>query len=531
MTINGFHAPDESLADHPELYEPGDPNGYPGKAELAEFLRPCWDHLTTMADAARLLYEFPGELVIAYDPSAQDAATIYAVTATGRLDNGTEKLQAMFRAVSDAYLLAANNAKGLAPAEFGQITKAARALQDPRALQPVREIMPGTCAVLRQRDLLPPPLVIQHPRDIDEDLSVLGVANGVVDLATARLLPPDEARQHFVSANTHVEYCPEAEHPAVDEMMPENAQSPEQRFWYAYRGYMLACPVRRALLGMVTPPGCGKSAIANADRASLGDYAGTIRSEALQIPGRFQRGGNSHNGDLLQFARPRRIVYAPDCLGQLDLHLLNLLSGGDELAARDVGEKVKVIRPSAHLILQANPPEAGGRFLGLDEQSGTADAFRERLRMLPLSPIPADKRKPQYVHLASDSREFREAWLARSVRQAMRFLDKHGQRAGPPVETATMAQAVEQLAAHEAPAWQREWLQVVMVKGPGFIDSHDLYTDYLKWNEEYGESNKQASRREIIAAINNRAGEGKKERITKDGTRREVTVWTGWEKT
>ena len=369
--------------------------------------------------------------------------------------------------------------------------------------------------------------MVKHPTEIDADLTVLGCKNGVVDLRTGELLSPSEARSRFVSASTGVDYVPDAQHPAVDEIMPERPQNDAQWWWYQYRGWALTHQPRRDMCAMITPPKCGKTVLANADLASLGDYCDTIRSEALQIPGRFARGGTAHNGDLLKFGSPRRLLYAPDCLGNLYIRLLNQLSGGDRLQVRDVGEKVQRVDTTAHLIIQGNPPERGKHFLGLDEQSAEADAFRDRLRLYPLQPIPDDQQRSEYVDLPREDRLFREAWLARTVRQCQLMIDEN---AAPPKGCKTMAQAVQDLAAQEAPAWRRDWLPHALVRDKhATANSAELYADYLAWHESEGDGQPK-SRRAITMAIRDLCGLGRSGRLpeNEEGRRPKVTLWDGW---
>ena len=96
---------------------------------LKEWLTPCWDTITDTHDAARLIYHFADQLVIAYDPESREATSdIYAIAANGRLSAGVERLQEMLNEVSDRYLVESNNAD-IRPAEFGACCKAARALR------------------------------------------------------------------------------------------------------------------------------------------------------------------------------------------------------------------------------------------------------------------------------------------------------------------------------------------------------------------------------------------------------------------
>ena len=496
---------------------------------LRAWLTPGSDTKTDVHDAARLLFHFADQLVIAYDPESTEATSnIYAITHNGRLSAGVERLQEMLNEVSDRYLMEINAADLSAP-ESRACCHAARAFRRAICLKRLAAVMPGTVATLRSKGMLPAALVVKDPSQIDADLTVLGCNNGVVDLHTGKLLPQSQARDCFVSATTGVDYISDAEHPAVNDIMPELPQNETQRWWYRYRGWALTHRPRRDMCAMITPPKCGKTVLAKADLAALGDYCDTIRSEALQVPGHWARGGTAHNGDLLKLGSPRRLLYAPDCLGNLSTRLLNQLSGGDRLQVRDVGEKVQGVEATAHLVIQGNPPDEGEHFLGLDDQSAEADAFRDRLRLYPLQEIPPDRQRPEYVDVAREDRLFREAWLARTVRQCQLMIDQQA----PPDGCETMTQAVQNLAALEAPAWRREWLPHALVQTPGgTVNSLELYANYQAWHESEGDGKLQ-DRRVIFEAVRKfypcgPGQKGVKMPANAEGKRRNAIVWEGW---
>ena len=78
--------------------------------------------------------------------------------------------------------------------------------------------------------------VVEIPEaDMDKVGRYLGAANGVVDLSTARLLPPSEGKLCGVSRSTTVAYRPRARHPYVDSLFKyldsESAGLPEDGAW------------------------------------------------------------------------------------------------------------------------------------------------------------------------------------------------------------------------------------------------------------------------------------------------------------
>ena len=118
---------------------------------LKKWLAPCLETITSTHDAARLIFCFADQLVIAYDPESPEAKSdVYAVLAnTGRLSNGAERSQQLLNELSDRYLLEIN-AGDLKPSEFAACCKAARALREANSIKRLAAVMPGTVAELRR---------------------------------------------------------------------------------------------------------------------------------------------------------------------------------------------------------------------------------------------------------------------------------------------------------------------------------------------------------------------------------------------
>ena len=84
---------------------------------------------------------------------------------------------------------------------------------------------------------------------------------------------------------------------------------------------------------------------------------------------------------------------------------------------------------------------------------------------------------------------FREAWLARTVQQCQLMIDENA----PPEGCETMARAVQDLAAREAPAWRSDWLSRALVRAKNAtVNSAALYADYSAWHKSEGDGQPQS---------------------------------------
>ena len=107
--------------------------------------------------------------------------------------------------------------------------------------------------------------------DLDANTRCVGARNGVVDLHTARLLPPKEGRRRLVTKHISVDYEPNATHPAVDRLFSHlGDQRPPGggKCW----GRGLRGPTKRLYAGVGEPNG-GKSTLLKALLFTLGPYA------------------------------------------------------------------------------------------------------------------------------------------------------------------------------------------------------------------------------------------------------------------
>ena len=454
--------------------------------------QPQYSNATDVGNAFRLLKKYQKDLVIEYDKDAvEGGATVYFVQENGLLSRGDSQLRRLLCEVSDEYRREIFECSGSKHNSEGEVVDAgeisdkemrfvlthASKLKNAPALKATLTQVGAAVAGLLARDEMGD-LTIVYPDQIDADFSVIACANGLVDIATLTIIPPQKARMHFACANTHVRFDPNATHPAVDTVLPLEPKTSSMAALHEYLGWCLTHTPQRDLGAQVTAPNSGKTVIENGILFSLGDYASSMRCEGLQVSRHgLAKGSHTHNGDLFDLASPVRIAIISDAQGGFDTRLLNRLSGGDaKQTARDVGEKRKRFLVTGHMLIQGNTPAPGESFLGIDADSDAGAALIDRLRMFPLDPIPKEERDPTYLNLHTDE-SYKEAWLAR----LLTFAQKMIKVAECPQPIKEMQKAVADLEEQEREEWEHALGDAIEPCKGAELNSAEI----KRWIQEY----------------------------------------------
>ena len=218
------------------------------------------------------------------------------------------------------------------------------------------------------------PLVINLD-DLDADPLMLGTPNGVVDLRTGELLPPD--RKHLITKSAAVD-------PGTGEATEwlrflEQATKGDReviRYLQQMAGYALTGQVRdHALFFVFGPGGSGKGTFLNAIRGIMGTYAVHAPVET------FMNGLTSRHPTELAMLQGARLVTASETEeGQAWAESkIKALTGGDPVTARFVNKDFFTFAPTFKLIIIGNHRPV---LHNVDE------ALRRRLRMIPFIHIP-----------------------------------------------------------------------------------------------------------------------------------------------
>ena len=426
------------------------------------------------ADAVRLLKHAPDKLL----------AVRNGVDGTWRLlvDNGSgvwhpdagklDRLMVDSSSAWNAKLATSGITGNLTTVDAQKAIKWAIESTKPRGRSECRLSVGAAVELLKEADRLPAGLELCDAFDLDRhspDAPVLGTPNGVIDLNTGQLLPPEEGRKRFVSRSVPDDFKPGAKHKMVDQLI---AHVPE-----AERDYLLAAvgfalrriPARRMYL-LVGEKRSGKTTLLNAVYGCLGDvknngYGMSLDQKDLAPP--HWNTPNSHAGGLfgIQDAAVAIVSEAPQ--GDkvtFDERLIRSATGGDVLNMRDVGEKSGPGRPaSATMVMALNPGQLHGISL-MDE------ALRDRLKLMdypPLALADADV-DPMRLEAVRDNPAVRQALLALLVKACAETKGR------PPQNTDTVTAAVEKRYA-ESIGPVGEWLKTNVSRS----DGKRLYTSDL----------------------------------------------------
>jgi putative DNA primase/helicase len=189
--------------------------------------------------------------------------------------------------------------------------------------------------------------------ECDADSYLIGVQNGVVDLKSGKLLPPDPSR--LVTKRVNVHFDPEAEcslyEKFLKEAVPDDA---EREFLIRFSGYCLSGEVSEQVLLFLLGTGAnGKTVWIETMKAIFGDYADKIQTEMLM---QHSRNTQAASPDLVQL-QGRRFIYANETTeGRfLDDARVKDLTGGDTITGRLPYAKAAIsFAPTHKLVIAGN---------------------------------------------------------------------------------------------------------------------------------------------------------------------------------
>lgn len=169
------------------------------------------------------------------------------------------------------------------------------------------------------------------PERFDTDPWLLNVRNGTLDLRTGTL--HEHRHEDFISRIAPVDFDPPAKCSTWDEGVLRIMGGDEAKVRYLHRvfGSCLTGITRDQVFFLLYGRGGnGKSTIIETVRAILGDYAGTVRTDAL-----FERGGSGPSEDVARLDGLRMVTAIESGEGRrLHEALVKSLTGGDRLSAR-----------------------------------------------------------------------------------------------------------------------------------------------------------------------------------------------------
>ena len=297
--------------------------------------------------------------------------------------------------------------------------------------------------------------------EIDKPGRYLGCANGVVDLTTRKLLPPDQGKLKGVTRSTPVVYREGARHEYVDKLF-SHLDGETTEYLKSILGQGLFGQPDGLTLVLTGPTRAGKTTLMEAMRAAAGpSYYGTASVDVTGRGGRYSGGSHTEDRRAIYTMRYCGIVEAEGA--RVDPGRFKSMTGGDTAPFRGIGQSQTSLRPTALIIWAANSMPK----LGMDDP-----AVQERVRIVDYPQLPPGQRDPAVKQAFSAGESGpAEAMLAMLVDYASR---------NPPGSAhklpASMRDALER-EVREAQNQLAVWINTVMVEGY----AHDAVTVNELW--------------------------------------------------
>ena len=358
-----------------------------------------WPHVVTFlenhhdtANAKRVLY-YCGDRLLFVLPEESDRrgtpADVYALTPTGMLswtEVGSLITEAATRYLEDCDLLLGGNGR-----EYTLCRNHAIRMQNAASHTAIWKITDAAVNELLRAERLPPWVVVRRREDIDADLTTVGTPSGVLDLMSARILPPDEARRRLVLTSAEVEYDPSARHPLIDQILPPVGPelARDEMAWYRslVLGYGLTHEPSRQFMWEICAEDSGKNTFINTLRKALSrGYIPIIRPEVLRPDPK--RTATSHNGEIMLLGKPARFAFVMEFEGEIDSGIIKGVSGVVAATFRQIYLGGDVLNVTANLWFVGNSKDEGGARLGITNNDENTDAVLGRAKMLYRETIP-----------------------------------------------------------------------------------------------------------------------------------------------
>lgn len=228
-----------------------------------------------------------------------------------------------------------------------------------------------------------PGVAIRHD-DLDSDLDLLNVENGVIDLKTAELLSHDPDR--LITKMAGARFHQDATAPTWATFLARVLPDPDVRS-YVQRavGYSLSGDVSEQVLMIATGVGSnGKSTFLGTVSRLLGDYAATAPKDLL-----LATNHEPHPTSMTQLFGVRFAAAVETEAGaKLAEAQVKQLTGGDDITARRMREDFWTFRPTHKLWLGCNH---------LPKINGRDHAIWRRIRVIPFDVVITDQERDPHL--------------------------------------------------------------------------------------------------------------------------------------
>lgn len=334
---------------------------------------------------------------------------------------------------------------------------------------------------------------------IDADPLLIGVANGVVNLVTGKLLPPDPTR--YVTKQAAVSFVPDALCPRWERFLMEIfADCPDMvNFIWKFAGYSITGLTREQVFAFLFGNGRnGKSTFIEPIYGILGEYSGRAGKNLIAK----SSNGTNPEHEIAELHGIRLLVACETAEGErLNENVIKDITGGDTLRGCRKYEHAFSFTPQCTMWIYGNyKPDI----------RGTDDGIWRRVRLIPfLRQFTGADMDPELRDTLDNERTGIFAWLVRGCLE--------WQNTGLRPLPSEVAEAVK--AYREDSDTLKEFIdETVVTDADGSVSKKALYDSYRGW--ALGEGLRPMSNRTFTSRIKDRgiAGESKS-----NGDRR----WTG----
>lgn len=245
--------------------------------------------------------------------------------------------------------------------------------------------------------------LLAHANEFDSHPELLNFRNGTLDLVTFELRPHESG--DMLTQQVHAAYEPGARSADWERVLRESMRS-DDLVSYLQRvfGYCLTGDTSEEKLWFFYgKPGAGKGTIVESFAGAMGDYARTVNHKSLvQSPG---GSGASHSEDIARLHGARFVAASEfERSEKFASALVNNLTGGDTIAAREMYQGTFEFRPQFTLFFAANHKP---------KMPNTLSGIWRRLQTVPFEHVPKKPDRALKARLATD--EARAAILAWAI--------------------------------------------------------------------------------------------------------------------
>ncbi|HZP97250.1 MAG TPA: phage/plasmid primase, P4 family [Candidatus Limnocylindria bacterium] len=314
--------------------------------------------------------------------------------------------------------------------------------------------------------------------DLDAEPWLLNVSNGTIDLRSGALRP--HRREDLVTKLAPVAYDAEARLELFDAFLFQTFGGDAELIRYVQKaaGYGLCGDTREEVIFIAHgPTGGGKTTLAEALRAALGDYAATADPETFLVS---HRDGGAPRADIARLHGRRLVVGVEVDQGRhMAEGLVKQLTGGDTVVARHLYRDHFEFRPQFKLWIFANDAP---------RVRDDDDAVWRRLRLVPFThPVPREQRDPQLKLTLRDPKVGGPAVLAWAVAGCLLW-QREGLGMPPVIDVATRGYREAQDPVADFVA------ECCVVEAGAWATVEELYAAYAAWAKAAGERRPLAKR-------------------------------------